>query len=341
MVLFEQRFGKNRHSANPVKRADRHFQIAVVSDSLREQYPLPMCEHTASELTQTAPIPLEGRPLDVVTTCRLKDLGILILATRNLRRFVNLKQLHVVTARRHFRHFEKALGKGIELIDEDTMIPGLTLRSLDVIPQPPFARGMGWYFQQLLKIQFAFHQPEDDYYLIWDADTVPLRKMEFFDPQGRMLFTTAAENNRAYFETYEKLLGSPANREFSFISQHMIVQKSVMREMLHRIEAHCPGDENWAWKIMKNLSGNGYKCFSEYETYGHYVKNFHPELAAFRQIPWMRDGTRLVGRKPSPGDLDRLAEDYYYASFEHFQGWWREKARAIREKIRILLQRRS
>lgn len=61
----------------------------------------------------------------------------------------------------------------------------------------------------MLKYQFAFHEPEDDYFLIWDADTIPLRKLEFFDGQGRMLLTKAEEYHPPYFQTYEKILGQP------------------------------------------------------------------------------------------------------------------------------------
>ena len=274
------------------------------------------------------------RPLDVVTACRSKDLHILALTYENLQRLVPFKRLHVITNRGNFRRFERALGTEVALIDEDTMIPSMTLRSLKVIPQPLLARGPGWYFQQLLKFQFAFHNPEDDYYLIWDADTVPIRELEFFDEEGRMLFTMADEYHQPYFETYEKLLGHKPNREFSFIAQHMIVCKSILREMLQTIENHCAGEENWAWKIMHNLAGEGYKRFSEYETYGHYVKNRHPQQAAFRKLPWLRDGTKLVGRKPMRTDLDRIQGPYYYVAFEAYQTWPREMARKIRGKLR-------
>ncbi len=198
---------------------------------------------------------ISNQPVDVVAPCLRRDLPKLALAYQNLRRFAAIKQLHVITARRDFAQFKNTLGKDVVLIDENEMIPGVTFAALKVIPLARFSQGPGWYFQQLLKFQFAFHKPEDDHYLIWDADTVPLRPLEFFDTQGRMLLTKAAEFHPPYFQTYENLLGRPAQREFSFIAQHMLVQKSVLRELLGEIEAHIPGHENWAWKIMRNLGG--------------------------------------------------------------------------------------
>ena len=286
----------------------------------------------------TPPIPA-AKPVDVVAACLRRDLPLLSLAYGHLRRFVPMKQLHVVTARRDFDHFKNVLGGEVVLLDENEMIPSVTLPALKTIPLARFSQGPGWYFQQLLKYQFAFHNPDDDHFLIWDADTVPLRPLEFFDAQGRMLLTRAEEFHVPYFLTYEKILGRPAKREFSFIAQHMLVQKSVLRELLGEIEKHCPGDENWAWKIMRNLAGEGSNRFSDYETYGHYLKEKYPQRVVFRELPWLRGGATECGRNPSPADLQRLGEKYFYASFEDSEKFYRRTGRKVRNWLRRLEKR--
>ena len=263
---------------------------------------------------------LSHQPLDIVTACRLKDLPVLKLAARNLPLFVPFKKLHVLTARRHFPQFSKALGPEVILVDEDAFIPGMTLAELRLLAEPGFPQGAGWYFQQFLKYQFAFQETGDDHYLIWDADTVPLQPLEFFDDQGRMLLTTAEEHHLPYFETYQNLLRHDPHREFSFISQHMIVRKSILREMLESIDSNLPGLENWAWKIMRHLRGGGTNRFSEYEMLGHYVKNRHPEAAVFRQLPWLREGARCGFAGPSPATLARLSKDHAFVAFESNRG---------------------
>lgn len=278
---------------------------------------------------------LRRKPLDIVTACRLKDLHVLALAADNLRRFVPFKQLHVITAHKNFPRFVNRLGASVELIDEDTLIPGMTLQQLRALEEPGFPQGAGWYFQQLLKFAFAFQKVEDNHYLIWDADTVPLRPMEFFDEQGRMLFTTAEEFHPPYFQTYEKLLGHDPRREFSFISQHIIIRKSILRELLGTIEKKIPGDGDWAWKIMRHLQGEGTNRFSEYETFGHYIKNIHPQAAVFRQLPWSRDGSRLASSHPSTSDLERLAVNYTFISFEANQGRLRRFTAKLRRWLPI------
>ena len=274
---------------------------------------------------------LRRQPLDIVTACRLKDLHILTLAAHNLPRFVPFKKLHVLTARANFPAFAQALGPQVALIDEDEFVPGLTLEQMRTLTEPGFPQGAGWYFQQFLKFGFAFQDTGDDHYLIWDADTVPLRPLEFFDDAGRMLFTKAAENHPPYFETYRNLLRHDPRREFSFISQHIIARKSILREMLQTIETNFPGPENWAWKIMRHLAGAGTNRFSEYETLGHYVKNIHPATAVFRELPWLREGSRRVSTNPSPADLARLANDYAFVAFEANHGILRRAAARLKK----------
>ena len=102
-------------------------------------------------------MPTTSTSVDVVATCLKRDLPVLVLAYENLRRFVPMKQLYVITSRKDFRHFENMLGKEVVLLDENEMIPGVTLAALKVIPLARFSQGPGWYFQQLLKYLSLIH----------------------------------------------------------------------------------------------------------------------------------------------------------------------------------------
>src|SRR5438105_4009652 len=117
---------------------------------------------------------LRNRPLDVVTACRVADLPILRFTVAALRRHVPVRQILAITAQGNFEKFRRTLGNEVELVDENTFIPGVTISNLRALPLAGFPLGAGWYFQQLLKFNYCFSRPEDDYYLIWDADTIPL-----------------------------------------------------------------------------------------------------------------------------------------------------------------------
>lgn len=270
------------------------------------------------------------RPLQVVAACRVRDLPILEIMAQRLAANIPLRALHVVAPDLDCPQIQARLGGGVRVIPENDFIPGLQMKTLRTLNVPRFPMAAGWYFQQLLKLQFAFVAPEDDYYLIWDADTVPLRPMKFFDAQGRMVLTRATEYHAPYFETYRRLFGTDARREFSFIAQHVLVQKSIAREMLGAIEQHVAGEGNWAWKIMRSLPTMGDNLFSEYETYGHYVKNHYPDRVVFVDRPWLREGTQSVGGGvPSAKDLERLAGEYEFVAFERATTGWRRLARLL------------
>lgn len=258
-----------------------------------------------------------NRPLQVVTTCRARDLPVLELAAARLPKLIPFAGLTVLAPQADCGLIRQRLGRTATVISEDGFIPGVKLSDLLGFKLPGFPAGAGWYYQQFLKLQFAFVEPQDDYYLIWDADTVLLRPMRFFDEQGRMLLTRATEFHRPYFDTYQRLFGEDANRECSFIAQHMIVQKSVVREMLGVIERRVPALGNWALKIMSVLEPVHPNLFSEYETYGHYIKNRYPDRIAIVERAWLRVIPKFFGRRmPSEARLNRLSKHYDYVSFE-------------------------
>jgi hypothetical protein len=284
-----------------------------------------------AEIPQNAPALLARRPLVVLAPCRARDLPVLEIVARWLPQTIPLKEFVVVSPNAECARIQRQLGNQARVLPENDFVSGVTLAELQQLPLSGFPRAAGWYFQQLIKLQFAFADTDDDYYLIWDADTVPLRPMRFFDESGRMLLTRAKEQHAAYFETYRRLLGEEPNREFSFIAQHMLVQKSAAREMLGRIEAHVPGEGNWAWKIMRSLPAQGHNLFSEYEMYGHYVKNHHPERVRFVDRPWRRTMTHDTGCPvPREAELRALAAEFDFAAFERASVWWRRWARRLR-----------
>lgn len=256
--------------------------------------------------------------MQIVSACLARDLPVYRVTYQSLRRHLPGSEIHVITRKEDFSKFREECGPELTLWDEAALVPHMTLGELRKMPLRFFPKGAGWYFQQFLKYAFINVSNGDDHYLIWDADTVLLRPIEFFTPEGKPIYTTATEHHAPYFETYQALFGSKAEREFSFISQHQIIRKSILREMLSKIESRNPTSKNWAWAIMENLRGNGSNLFSEYETYGHYMKAEHPDSYVVRNLEWTRNGERWAGYPPRPEKIDLLAQKYAYASFEAF-----------------------
>jgi hypothetical protein len=254
--------------------------------------------------------------MQIVSTCLARDLPVYRLTYQSLRRHLPDAEIHVITKREDFPKFTEACGRELTLWDEADLVPNMTLGELRKIPYPFFPKGAGWYFQQFLKFAFVNVSNDDEYYLIWDADTVLLRPIELFNPEGKPYYTTATEYHIPYFETYQAIFGNKAHREFSYISQHQIIRKRVLREMLSKMEALHPSSKNWAWAIMENLSGSGSNLFSEYETYGHYLKSEYPDSFVVRNLDWTRNGGKYAGNPPKQEKLEKLGEIFDFAAFE-------------------------
>ena len=249
--------------------------------------------------------------IEAITASLPRDLHILKLAVEGLRQFGNVSSISVATSGKHFRKFRDFLGSDIVLVEEDSLVPGMRIAELRELPQPGIAKAAGWHFQQLVKFAFGLTGDPDSDYLIWDADTVLLRPIDWYDAQGRTWFTMADEHHVPYFESYRRLLGHDPRREFSFISQHIMVNRASWGDAFRHREKRARRGK-LAWKIMRGLQLGS---FSEYEFYGHYVKNMHPERAAYRRLSWTRDGA-LMSYRPKPKHFRALAEKYDFAAFE-------------------------
>lgn len=272
--------------------------------------------------------------MQIVSACLARDLAVYRLTFKSLRQHLPEAELHVVTRSADFELFRRACGPELHLWDEAELVPGMTLHDLKQMPLPFSPRAAGWYFQQFLKFSFLNVSNADEHFLIWDADTILLRPLDFFDQAGRPYYTKAKEHHHPYFETFECLFGSPANREFSFISQHQVINKRVLREMLELIETRHPTSKNWAWAIMENLKGDGSNLFSEYETYGHYLKWKHAGSFSLRELPWTRNGEKYAGYPPDASKLPALGEQYCFAAFEAFFSLRNRLTRYLRRLFR-------
>lgn len=190
----------------------------------------------------------------------------------------------------------------------------------------------GWYYQQFLKLSYS-GICADDYYMVWDGDTVPTKAFSMFgeghgDTLGDgaivPLFDMKSEYHKPYFDTIEKLFpGMHKSIGKSYISEHMLFKKSIVRDMLKDIM------EN------PNLSGSTYyeriinriepadlmeTSFSEFETFGTYVSFKAPEEYALRNWHSIRYGSvYFENNYLSEADFEWIGKDFDAVSFEKNQ----------------------
>lgn len=208
------------------------------------------------------------------------------------------------------------------VVDENDLIDGLTINHVkDLFGNLGRDKmRVGWYYQQFLKMAFSLSRYCDtDYYLSWDSDTIPLRKIDFFNENGKPYFTMKSEYHKPYFVAIEKLLGITNINNRSYIAENMLFNKEIMEELINRIQSndHIKGDF-WYEKIIYALEPETVSPmgFSEFETYGNYCFNYHPLVYEERMLPSFRKGSLIQGRFVTERILEQLGFDQATASFE-------------------------
>ena len=176
----------------------------------------------------------------------------------------------------------------------------------------------GWYLQQFLKFSYSLIC-EDEYYLLWDADTLPIHKHIMFDGD-KLCFDMKTEFHEPYFHTFERIFPQYNKRSsLSFISEHMLIKTAVMRELINEISCSNIEGDSWYEKIIsavdiKDLAHSG---FADYETYGLFCINKYPELYIERKWDSLRPASSFFEfEKMRECDYSWILKDYDAVSFE-------------------------
>lgn len=232
------------------------------------------------------------------------------------------------------KEIEKEFGKFeyLNFIDENEMIDGLNfikVKELLYKRYPKSQRRTGWYFQQFLKLGYAYIS-NCDYYLSWDSDTLPLVGKKMFDDKDRPYLdcVECVKEDYPYFETIKKIWpdGTVKNTfNKSFITEHMMFNVKIVRCMLNEI-LNNDGLEGKTFfeKIINaipveylNLSG-----FSEFETYAAFVISKKQDEYVIRNWKNLRHGKIFFGDNPSGQELNWAKEKFDVVSIEDFDHQW-------------------
>ncbi|MBI3583567.1 MAG: hypothetical protein HY096_06400 [Nitrospinae bacterium] len=254
------------------------------------------------------------REIEVVITFHPKDWATLPWCIWGIRRNIQAGSIYIISRKTEKQRLEAL---GLIFIDEDAVVHGLTVSS--------FGGGHwgGHYFQQVIKLGMADFV-KGEYYLVVDADTVFLRKVAFFR-DGKPIYATSPEYTPEYFESFYNLLGFHPHREFSFITHHMVFSRAIVKEMITSFKS----DNNEWWYPIIQIAAHSPNAFSEFETYGHYIKARHKNEFAIRNLTW-----RNVPIHPSKLNLFLLSLYYDYCSFHAYM-----RINSNRDLMKLILRK--
>jgi len=265
---------------------------------------------------------------DVVICVGPQHIEIAKVVINQVKHFFQAQAIYVITNQAHFGNFQ-TLSQTIDLIfiDENELFDQFNFQSVASFLKQKINNEdrAGWYFQQFLKLEIS-KIIQSDYYLIWDADTVPLKPIHFFDQENRVLIHRSEENHSPYFETLQNILGITKTVNYSFISEHFMVETAYMNMLLEELSKNA-SDKPWPYFILENITKKDLSLsgFSEYETYGNFLNTKSPERFRLRNIPkellyTSRDGSMILGTLPNTKELYFLEVlGLHYATFEIWQ----------------------
>lgn len=129
----------------------------------------------------------------------------------------------------------------------------------------------GWDIQQILKFG-AVMRGASDATLVVDADTVLLSEKSWLYSDGKQLLQVANEFEDRYMGLIGEYFALNKTLPLSFVTHHQLMQKDIVQEMFpDGIESLL----TW-WKTCLSTPGS---FLSEYEAYGTYVFEKHPQRA--------------------------------------------------------------
>lgn len=241
----------------------------------------------------------------------------------------------VIVPRSDLSLFRANTGRTVEVIDETAFLDRHDKESITALLPQDVRNRAGWYLQQFAKISAAREGDSQSVNLIWDADTLPIRRLNFFG-DGKLYRYGSREAHAPYYTTLDRILGIETIVRPSFIAQCLAVRKSWVDEFCAELEHRWSTD--WISAILERLPGRDGAEFSEYEAIGNFVEQRHPHAYEVLDSRWVRFGYSRFGAPEnlSEGRLEVLSRRYDFISFEK---WDRNKSlpsrllRALKSKL--------
>jgi hypothetical protein len=262
---------------------------------------------------------------EVVSVCCNKDALTWQKASDQILKNIPASQYKVIVPDIEASHFKLISNKKFKVIPESECLPGAKDLLKHYIPSDKINR-LGWYLQQLLKIAALKSANDGEIVLIWDADTIPIKPLNFIDPTGKLIFYTGVEHHEPYFKCIKSLLDIEKIVSFSFIAQCFVSNVSWVKDFCEDIETRfkLPWYEAIINCIDFHESSAG---FSEYETLGTYYTYKFPNNIIFSRNPWQRLGKQLIGPVSELTDekILTLSKKYDFITFEEWDSSELEK----------------
>ena len=214
-----------------------------------------------------------------------RDIPILKENYHNFKSLYESIKIFIICPQNEIKMFKKEVNfPEVEIINEESVISFENFinifenLSFTIKYKKQFKNRLGWYYQQILKISFVlnFLSKNQKDIIIWDADTIILKKINFFENKKSIKYGTFFEFHKPYYLTNEHILREQPKYFISFLIQFIAISKLEFNFIVKKIFNNQFNNENLAKKISEIIlesvfhqhkEYNG-SLFSEYELLG-------------------------------------------------------------------------
>ena len=249
------------------------------------------------------------------SVCSVKDIQTWRETSLRLLEFVPSEHYVVIVPDEETSLFRSNTDRKIDVVPETAYVGNLKDKLLPRMPNECKSR-TGWYLQQFVKLAVLKTCRPAENFLIWDADTVPIKMLRFFERSGQVQIYTGAEFHPPYFQVIQNLLGVGKLVSFSFIAQCFPCKGTWASEFFSFLENKF--SKHYVDVLSERINFAEESGFSEYETLGTFIVKFFGAQLELKQTKWLRNGTGLIGgaRNLTNPSFKQFASEFDHVTFE-------------------------
>ena len=259
-----------------------------------------------------------------------RDIPLIIENFKNFKKFYQNINFFIICPHTQIEEFKQKLNfSEVKIIAEDDILEFKKFENIyenlnkSISYKEQFNKRLKWYYQQVLKITFAFNfiSEKSENIVIWDADTIILKKISFFKIDHSIKYGNFFEFHKAYYLTNEYILKklpkyfifslnqfiAISKYEYTFFKDNFLNEKFISISLGEKItELIFKGIFN------KHKIYNG-SLFSEYELIGLSNNLFKKEKQ--KPILFLRFG--LDGVLNDSQKFVAILLGYIHVTYEH------------------------
>lgn len=286
--------------------------------------------------------------LNICQVSLSRDIPLILDNYYSFKKFYKKFKIFIVCPIKEIDEFKKKLNfKEFHFTPEDNVISFKEFNdifeklSVNLDFKDEFKKRLSWYYQQILKLTFIvdFVSSKKENIIIWDADTIILKKINFFDNNYSIKYGTLFEFHKPYYQTNEGIIDKNPDYFISSLVQFIGITTIECQHIVNNYLRLDKNNDQTGPTISKIVLQNIFKkhrvyngsLFSEYEFIG--ISNYILQKKKQKPLFLLRSGlngkltniqskiARLVNTKHITYEHSHL-NNLSQGMLERKQSWW-------------------